>query len=151
MTSGTNIFSQNSKNKGNYPKISFFLKKTIENLLQSKNPKKTTKNKTKNKKNNKKQNKKQRKTTKNKTKSNKKQQKNKTKNEKKQKKTKQKTKKTNKQTNKQTNKKQVHMHFFRKYSMFRRSIPLKVDKAMILLLFILNNSIYVKFRHYYEY
>ena len=140
MTSETNIFSQNSKNKGNYPKISFFLKKTIENLLQSKNPKKTTtKNKTKNKKNNKKQNKKQRKTTKNKTKSNKKQQKNKTKNKK------------NKQTNKQTNKKQVHMHFFRKYSMFRRSIPLKVDKAMILLLFILNNSIYVKFRHYYEY
>ena len=149
MTSGTNIFSQNSKNKGNYPKISFFLKKTIENLLQSKNPKKTTtKNKTKNKKNNKKQNKKQRKTTKNKTKSNKKQQKNKTKNEKKQQKTKQKTKKTNKQTNKQ---KTSPYALFQKYSMFRRSIPLKVDKAMILLLFILNNSIYVKFRHYYEY
>ena len=149
MTSGTNIFSQNSKNKGNYPKISFFLKKTIENLLQSKNPKKTTtKNKTKNKKNNKKQNKKQRKTTKNKTKSNKKQQKNKTKNEKKQQKTKQKTKQTNKQTNKQ---KTSPYALFQKYSMFRRNIPLKVDKAMILLLFILNNSIYVKFRHYYEY
>ena len=75
-----------------------------------------------------------------------------------QQKIKQKTKRSNKkqnkkqkQTNKQTNKKQLHMHFFRKYSMFRRSITLKVDKAMILLLFTLNNRIYVKLRHYYEY
>ena len=139
------FFPKIVKIKGIIPKFHFFLKKQSKICCSQKNPKKQqqkTKQKTKKqqrtkqKNNSRKQNKKERKTTKNKTKNNKKQQK-----------TKQKTKKTNKQTNK----KQVHMHFFRKYSMFRRSIPLKVDKAIILLLFTLNNRICVKLRHYYEY